>query len=483
MTRPHLLAQMFLMFSLLLAASLPAVEWPTWRGPFGNGSAQDCDRPLLSDLSKAKRLWKSEDTIMSSWGYPKKQSWLGFASPVISDGRVFVFLPEGDGERIDPKRKVKVEEMRNKIGALKFLTDELIAKVSCIDVDDVVYCLDAKTGKTLWRRSWPKRAMNCWTENGAGHHTMCAADGMAFASGTAGHVYCLDAKTGEVRWEHRPFAGLKGVKKMEADWAKAKETGSIPARGVGSPDFCAAPAYADGVVIFGGGSSLIAYDAKSGAELWRQSNVLGKFGSPLVWRSSGQGKDSFITAGSKIQAWEPRTGKALWQVEGASANCTPAIDGNRLVTREKDGPICYKMSATGAEKVWQWDKKPVGCTNSPVIHHGRVYAIVGKPRGEDAGFWWVCVDLNSGKELSLVKNASKPWSSAIASNGLLFISPHNSVSRKICVIEIDETENKLTRIKDTPFPVDGCNSVAFSIVDGLLYTRGLDGIYCHDLRR
>jgi outer membrane protein assembly factor BamB len=474
---------------LLVTGQTAAADWPTWRGPFGNGSAADCAQPLDPDLTKARLVWKSSDVILSSWGYPGKQSWLGFGSPVIADGRVFIALPEGDGEQIDPARKTAVEEMRAKIGDLKrFLTDELVAKVSCIDVGDVVYGLDAKTGETLWRRAWPKRGMNCWTENGSGHHHLVYGVGTVFGVGVAGHVFALDAASGEVRWEARPFADLGDITKMEAEWAKAKASGSVPGRGVGSGWLTEAPVHADGVVVFGGGGRLVAYDAASGKELWRQDGLLGRWTSPLIWRNGGTAQ--VLCAKENLTLLDLRSGRPVWQQTCIATVATPALSGEVVVLRTDEGQgtvAAYRLSAAGAQELWRWSGKPQspGQSNSPVIHHGRVYLNVKTPGGDAVSkYFWLCLDLATGTQLGLapcVDFAPKAWASAVASNGILFISPHNASGRKCLAIIADPADFKV--LKPVPFPVDGCNSTSLAIVDGRLYSRGLDGIYCHDLRQ
>ena len=88
----------------LLPLALPAEDWPQFRGPYGNGVAQEDEAPL-------------------HWGPAQNVRWKaalpgpGNSSPIASHGRVFVTCAEDAGKK------------RN------------------------LYCFDRRTGKELWVRT------------------------------------------------------------------------------------------------------------------------------------------------------------------------------------------------------------------------------------------------------------------------------------------------------------------------------------------
>jgi outer membrane protein assembly factor BamB len=93
---------------VLAAASLSAsislkADWPQWRGPNRDGMVKDA-------------------VIPATWPKALKEEWktpvgLGHASPVESNGKIFVFTRQAE--------------------------------------DEVLLCLDAVTGKEVWRSSQP----------------------------------------------------------------------------------------------------------------------------------------------------------------------------------------------------------------------------------------------------------------------------------------------------------------------------------------
>ena len=89
---------------LILAAPL-AADWPQWRGSDRDGVTRDFTAPTA---------WPA--TLKETWKVTVGE---GHSSPVTSEGRIYVLARQGE--------------------------------------DEVVFCLEAPTGKQLWRASYPAR--------------------------------------------------------------------------------------------------------------------------------------------------------------------------------------------------------------------------------------------------------------------------------------------------------------------------------------
>lgn len=114
-----------------------------------------------------------------------------------------------------------------------------------------VYCLDADSGKTVWsyKYDWPYEAAGVYPGPRA---TPTIADGYVYFASPAGLIGCLDADTGDLIWSRNVIEDYSGD------------------GGIGFGYSCS-PLVLEGRVILpvgGEGASLVALDAKTGAEVW-----------------------------------------------------------------------------------------------------------------------------------------------------------------------------------------------------------------------
>ncbi len=135
-------------------------DWPRWRGPAFDGTAEAGKYPV--DLDPAKALWKAE--------VPGR----GFSTPVIWNKRIYL--------------------------------------TAGVEGQDTVFCFDF-TGRTLWRKSLGKEREGRH-RNASGSNPSVATDGRAlfvfFKSGTLASLG-LD---GTVFWKHNLFERFGGDKRF-----------------------------------------------------------------------------------------------------------------------------------------------------------------------------------------------------------------------------------------------------------------------------
>jgi outer membrane protein assembly factor BamB len=149
---------------LLPVATVLAQDWPQWRGPNRDGVVHGV-------------------TVPAKWPRTLKEEWRvtvgeGVSSPVVAGGKVYVFTRQRD--------------------------------------DEMVLCLDIATGTVNWR-SEPYRAPYQWwpgegTFSKGPRSTPTVAEGRIYTAGVRGVLSCLDAKTGKLLWrkeskERPPYGG------------------------------------------------------------------------------------------------------------------------------------------------------------------------------------------------------------------------------------------------------------------------------------
>ena len=209
---------------ILLAAisSSPvcAEDWPQWLGPDGSNQVQGDG--FVPDLAQYKIAWE-------------KQIGLGYASITVADGKAFAMGHDADGK-------------------------------------ETVYCLDASSGKELWRRSYEAQLLPRMHKGGPNASPTIDGD-RVFALSKDGQLFCLKVQDGSVQWK-TDLVSLFEIK--------------VPNWG-----FASSPILHDGRIIVSAGK-VAALDASTGTKLWVSKEAYHPgYTTPVVFKN---GSTEFIAA-------------------------------------------------------------------------------------------------------------------------------------------------------------------------------------------
>ena len=473
-------------------------DWPSYRGPFINYIATPTDAELVEDLHDARLVWKSEAFIPGapgrSGGMFRKA--LGVpTTPVTGGGAtpIFAQTPEGpriylryfypSGEVVDAKAEAQLIE---KFGP-NFNNRDKIR----VAADDLMLCVDAVTGKTLWKTTLRDAGLNYQDHKGSQNNLAAVyhddgGEGRVFMIGSTMRLYALNAATGEVLWQNDLGPRHRQLEEMKAKGLAARNyQGRAQSR-----DFGAAPLMVAKVLVTPDvNNDLLGFNPETGELMWRLTEGAARDAQPSRWTHGD--KEYVISAGKQkydpmIRAVDPATGEVLWalkhehrDVVTVAGDLMAFASANKDVKDEAYRHHAFRLSPEGASELWTISDPAFGDA-PPIIHEGVVYL---GGRGVTAA-----VDAESGKELA--RAGAGPGNSGhyqMMQDRILVSrdGKHGRTSLDQVRAEVERFEALGEENWQPAHPLTTSYEFPMSwpTVDGRIVIRGWDAIYLYDLRQ
>ena len=322
-----------------------AEDWPQWMGKNRDGRWAETGTIDAFPTDGPKVLWR----------VPLQG---GYSGPAVANGKVYVYdYQRGEGK------------LANNPGTR-----------SKFNGKERLLCLDAKSGKELWNYTYD--APYAISYGSGPRCTPTVHDGMVYILGAEGHLACLNAETGSRVWTKE----LKQEYKVESPiWG-----------------FCSHPLIEGDKVICGvggEGSTVVAFNRKTGQELWKAVSAKEQGYCPPAIYTIGGVRQLIHWNAEKITSLDPETGKVFW-AEALAPNyamsiMSPRVEGNHLFA----GGIgfvsaCFEVEGNTAKVAWKGDRNKSVCpvNSTPIIEEGHIYGI-------DQPGQLRCVELKTGNRL------------------------------------------------------------------------------------
>jgi outer membrane protein assembly factor BamB len=341
-------------FALAIAGALHAADaaanWPQWRGPNRDATATGFTAP---------KTWPQD--LAQKW---KVAVGRGDATPALVGDKLYVFARDDSGE--------------------------------------LTLCLDAATGKEVWRDHYDALPSN----EPMGRHpgprsSPTVAGGKVVTYGVRGVLSCLDAATGKVVWRKDDFAG---------SWPRFFTASS--------------PLIVDGMCVaqLGGEEKggIVACDVATGDPKWKWTEDGTAYASPVLLTANGTRMVVALTA-KRIVGVGLADGKLLWEAPFAPPNrgynaATPIADGATVIYAGSGrGAKALKVEKAGdaftAKELWNNPDNAVQF-DTPVLVGGRVYGL------SQAGDLF-CLEAATGKLLWTAKLGGRDFGSVVAAGPVL----------------------------------------------------------------
>jgi outer membrane protein assembly factor BamB len=335
-------------FLFILAFNLTAVadDWPCFRGPNHDGISKEKGWRSVWPKAGLKQVWKAKVGI-------------GFSSVSVANGMAFTL-------------------------------GHTAAK-------DTVYCLDAKTGKEVWRNSWPSAIGAKFYIGGPGS-TPTAAGDHVYVTGKWGEVMCLARKTGKIVWQ-RNVTKEDGVR--------------VPTWG-----FNGSALVQGERVLINAGTAGMALDRKTGKTLWKSVDGEAGYATPYPIMIDGK-SHIVVSSGRAYSSVNVADGKEAWSIRwftryGVNAANAIVHDGNVFIgSGYRKGCGLFKM-ATEPKEIWKNKNLSTQCNGAVKIGE-HLYGFDGDSGG---GGHLRCVDWKTGK---IVWEEKIGFGSVMAADGKLIV--------------------------------------------------------------
>lgn len=374
-----------------------ADDWPRWRGLEGTGISSESE-------------WAAKGKSDSLWSM---NVGLGYASFVISEGRI---ITSGYNE-----------------------ADSL----------DTIYCLEAETGKPLWKHSFPSEKWE--RSHGGGTLTTPTIDGdRVYALGREGRFFCLQLSDGKVLWEK----DLKETYDLDyPTWM-----------------FSASPLVMDDVIYVNVGRTL-ALNKNNGEKIWETGKTGDAYSTPFPYDFNGRAC-LLVFNSDGLFVYDQSTGKEIagyeWKTRYDINASTPIVIGKRIFisSGQNRGCAMFEMTDDGLQVVWEnkeMSTKMTGC----VLWDGHFYGF------DDAIL--KCIDLDGNEQW---RQRGLGMGTLMIANGRLIIT-----SAKGELIIADASPGGFAELSRQRVLEGGVYWTMPILANGLIYVRNSIGdVVCRDHR-
>jgi outer membrane protein assembly factor BamB len=321
--------------------------------------------------------------------------------------------------------------------------------------NEAALCLDAATGKEIWRQRWPGKFNS---PGGVGpRSTPAVADGRVYAVGPTGTFLCLDAATGEVRWRHELLTELGATNQEHGVSFSPLVEGDLVFTVPGAP-----------------GGAVAAFDRRDGRLVWKAFDDQAGYSSPIMATIAGK-RQLVVLSGVSVMGINPSDGTLLWRypwptLEGTNA-ATPIAVGNYVFVSSSYSKGCALLviadNGTGtlvAKPVYEHNRMR-NHFGTCVLHDGHLY-------GFDETFL-VCMELRTGK-IRWKERGFNRGSLLLAGNRLLVLGDNGLLA----IAEPDPAQFK--QLAAATISQSTCWAMP-ALVDGKLYVRDQEAVMCFDL--
>jgi outer membrane protein assembly factor BamB len=412
-------------------------DWPGFLGPLGTSVSPE--KGIITPWPK--------DGLRVVW---RRKIGIGYSAPVTSKGKLYLFDRKGNSATLT--------------------------------------CMKADSGEPLWSFDYPTFYKDKYSYNG-GPRCCPVVDGdRVFIYGVEGMLHCLNADTGKVVWKLDTCAefgiiqnhfGVGSTPVVEGDLLIVQIGGSPP--GSKEEDFAE---------LKGNGTGIVAFEKATGKVRYKISDELASYASPILATIDGR-RWCFVFARGGLVAFEPTTGKIdfhfPWRSKDyESVNASnPVVVGDQVLITETYGPgsALLKVKPGHYEVLWNEApkfRKSLQCHwMTPIHHDGYIYGSSGR---HDYNAELRCIELATGRVMWRVGELTR--TSLLMVDGHFVCLGEDGVLRLLKVNPEKYEEISQTELVDPQSQQSLLKYPCWAapvLSHGRMYLRGEDRLVCVEL--
>jgi len=380
----------------------PASDWPEWRGPNRDGLSTETGLLKSWPAGGPRLVWKASELGM------------GFSTVAVAGDRVYTIGDKGASNFVlalnRADGRLEWSAALGKSGGPGWGNYKGPRSTPTVDGDLVfaigqfgeMVCLNARSGKELWRKDFVKDFDGPLPEWGFSESPLVDGDHVIVTpGGSKGAVLALNKKTGETVWRCREFtdpahysslivAEIGGVRQYiqlteRSVVGVAARDGSLlwQAPRKGATAVIPTPIYHDGFVYVTSGYGV-------GCNLFKVTADNGKFAVEQVYANKTMANHhggvirlgDYVYGHSEGKGWtcqNLKTGEAVWQEKRELGKGSIAYADGHFYLRREDGPgtvALIKATPEGYQEVGRFEQPGRSDEKSwahPVIAGGELY--------------------------------------------------------------------------------------------------------------
>lgn len=315
---------------LLLRAVLPdtvaaaeSVNWPGWRGPQRNGTSLETGWAQTWPGGGPKILWQAAVGK-------------GFSALAVADGRAFTM---GNTDNVD-----------------------------------TVFCLDAATGKVLWKHSYPC-PLTPLSYQGGPSATPAVDQQRVYTLSKSGDLFCLDVDNGQIVWSKKFAPAPRKEGDYQVDWG-----------------YAGSPLIVGPQLFLSVGWAAMALDKSTGRVLWDNGPGRPGYSSPVPFSADGRECLALLVARGVV-ATDAASGHIRWTIPWRTTwdqNAPDVLVSERKLfvsTGHGVGCALFDIAGRAPQEIWR-NKNMKNELSSSVLYRECLYGF-DKDR-------LACIDWNSG---------------------------------------------------------------------------------------